>query len=181
MLKGYHGWAGRALTALEAFESCAEILKEYEIVVYLASPPVVEKVKSIQQSGKLNIRVLPRSPYQVILESFGKARIAMGISKTDGAPISMLEAMTMGAFPIQSDTESTAEWLMHETNGMLVDPESVSSIEQALRRALADDTLVDRAAEINLQLVSQKLDTGVVKPKGVAMYKSIVHQAKGEI
>jgi hypothetical protein len=181
MLKGYHGWAGRALTALEAFESCAEILKEYEVVVYLASPPVVEKVKSIQQSGKLNIRVLPRSPYQVILESFGQARIAMGISKTDGAPISMLEAMTMGAFPIQSDTESTAEWLMHETNGMLVDPESVSSIEQALRKALADDTLVDRAAEINLQLVSQKLDTVVVKPKVVEMYKSIVHQAKGEI
>ena len=105
MLKGYHGWAGRALTALEVLESCADILEGYEIIVYLASPPVIEKVKSIQQGGKLNIRVLPRSPYKVILESFGQARLAIGVNQTDGVPISMLEAMTMGAFPIQSDTE----------------------------------------------------------------------------
>jgi glycosyltransferase involved in cell wall biosynthesis len=124
---------------------------------------------------------MSRSPYQVILESFGQARIAIGISKTDGAPISMLEAMTMGAFPIQSDTESTAEWLTHETNGLLVDPDDVAAIEQAIRRALADDTLVDNAAEFNLDLVSQKMDTTVVKPKVVEMYKSIVKRSqKGE-
>jgi glycosyltransferase involved in cell wall biosynthesis len=173
MLKGYHGWAGRALTALEVMESCADILEGYEIIVYLASPPVIEKVKSIQQGGKLNIRVLPRSPYKVILESFGQARLAVGVNQTDGVPISMLEAMTMGAFPIQSDTESTTEWVTHETNGLLVDPENISSIEQALRRALADDALVDHAAEINFQLVSQKLDTTVVKPKIIQMYRSI--------
>jgi len=181
MLKGYHGWAGRALTALEALESCSAILKDYEIIVYLASPPVIEKVKSMQQSGKLNIKVLPRSPYQVILESFGRARIAIGISKTDGAPISMLEAMTMGALPVQSDTESTAEWITHGTNGLLVDPEDVAAIEQAIRQALADDTLVNNAAEFNLDLVSKKLDTEVVKPKVVEMYKSIVERwKKGE-
>jgi len=177
MLKGYQGWAGRALNALEALESCADALSGYEIVVYLASPPVIEKVKSLQQSGRLNIRVLPRSPYQVILESFGRARIAIGINQTDGVPISMLEAMTMGAFPVQSDTESTAEWLTHEKNGLLVDPGNVPSIEQAIRRALTDDALVDAAADINFQMVSDRLDISVVKPKVIEMYKSMVRQS----
>ena len=181
MLKGYHGWAGRALTALDVLESCSDILRGYEIIVYLASPPVIEKVKSIQQSGKLNIRILPRSPYKVILESFGQARIAIGINQTDGVPIAMLEAMTMGAFPIQSDTESTAEWITHEINGLLVNPADPADIERALRKALEEDALVNEAAEINLQMVYQKLDAAVVKPKVVEMYKTIVAQSKGEI
>jgi glycosyltransferase involved in cell wall biosynthesis len=173
MLKGYQGWAGRAINALEAIESCADILKGYEIVVYLASPAVIEKVKSMQASGKLNIRILYRSTYTVILESFGQARIALGINQTDGVPNAMLEAMTMGAFPIQSDTESTAEWITHETNGLLVNPEDPSDIERALRKTLGDDTLVDKAAEINFQMVSQKIDIAVVKPRVLDMYKSI--------
>jgi hypothetical protein len=173
MLKGYQGWAGRALNALEAMESCADILNGYEIVVYLASPAVIEKVKSMQGSGKLNIRILYRSAYKVILESFGQARIALGINQTDGVPNAMLEAMTMGAFPIQSDTESTVEWITHETNGLLVDPEDPSDIERALRKAIGDDALVDRAAEINFQMVSQKIDIAVVKPRVIQMYKSI--------
>jgi glycosyltransferase involved in cell wall biosynthesis len=179
MLKGYHGWAGRALTALDALEACATELKDYEIIVYLASPVVVERVKSIQQSGKLNIKVMPRSPYRVILESFGQARIAIAISQTDGVPISMLEAMTMGAFPIQSDTESTAEWLTHETNGLLVDPEDITGIEHAIRRALADDALVNNAAQVNFELVSKKLDARVVQPKIIEMYKSIASSTGG--
>jgi hypothetical protein len=176
MLKGYQGWAGRALVALEAMEACADVLKGYEIVVYLASPVVIEKATSLQKSGKLNIRILPRSPYQVILESFGQARIAIGINQTDGVPIAMLEAMIMGAFPLQSDTESTAEWITHETNGMLVAPEDPLDIERAIRRALEDDDLMDRAAGINLQTISEKLDIDVVKPKIIQMYKSIAAQ-----
>jgi len=177
MLKGYEGWAGRALNALEALEACSDILSGYEIVVYLASPSVISKVKSIRKSGKLSIRILSRSPHKVMLELFSQARIALAINQTDGVPNAMLEAMTMGAFPIQSDTESTAEWLTHETNGLLVNPENVLSIEQALRRALADDALVDSAAELNFQMISKRLDSTVVKPQVLEMYKSIVARA----
>jgi hypothetical protein len=179
MLKGYQGWAGRALIALEALEACADILKGYEIVVYLASPSVIQKVKSMQENGKLNIRIQPRCPHRVILELFSQARIALAVNQTDGVPNAMLEAMTMGAFPIQSDTESTAEWLTHESNGLLVDPENVVSIEVALRRALVDDDLVEAAAQFNLELVSQKLDMAIVKPKVIEMYKSIAARAGG--
>lgn len=93
----------------------------------------------------------------------------------------MLEAMTMGAFPIQSDTELTAEWITHEINGLLVNPADPADIERALRKALEEDALVNEAAEINLQMVYQKLDAAVVKPKVVEMYKTIVAQSKGEI
>ena len=40
MLKGYQGWAGRALVGLRAIERCADLLKGYEIVIYVAAPEV---------------------------------------------------------------------------------------------------------------------------------------------
>lgn len=173
MLKGYHGWAGRALTALQALESCADKLGGYEIVVYLASPAIIEKVKKIQRIGKINIRILPRSPHQTILRLFAQARISLAINKTDGVPNSLLESMTVGAFPIQSDTESTTEWVTNEINGLLVNPDNVTEIEQAIRRALEDDVLVDSAAQRNIELISDKLDAAMVKLKVVNMYQSI--------
>ncbi len=79
----------------------------------------------------------------------------------------------MGAFPIQSDTQSTGEWIQNEENGLLVDLNQPSEIVGAIRRGLQDDALVDRAAEINLQLVSKRLDLAIVKPRVIQMYRDI--------
>jgi hypothetical protein len=40
MLKGYQHWGGRALTGLRALERCADLLGEYEVWIYSASPDV---------------------------------------------------------------------------------------------------------------------------------------------
>jgi glycosyltransferase involved in cell wall biosynthesis len=173
MLKGYEGWAGRANNALQAITSCVDILKDYEIVVYLASRPIIEKVNAMPKNSGLNIRILPQSPHHTILELFGKARLAIGINQTDGVPNAMLEAMTMGAFPIQSDTESTAEWITSGVNGLLVDPQDPSAIADAIRKAVTDDDLVEKAAKFNFELIVDKLDLSIVRPKVIEMYKKI--------
>lgn len=180
MVKGYEGWAGRASQALQAIESCADLLKEYEIVVYLASPSIVEKVNALQKTTRLNIRVLPRSPHRVILELFGQARIAIGINQTDGVPNAMLEAMTMGAFPIQSDTESTAEWLINGENGLLVDYQRPESVASAIQKAVSDDALVENAAKINAELIFNRLDLSIVQPRVIEMYRSIAN-GRGDV
>jgi glycosyltransferase involved in cell wall biosynthesis len=173
MVKGYEGWAGRASHALQAIESCADFLKQYEIVVYLASPSIVEKVAAMQKTTHLNIRVLPRSPHHLILELFGQARIAIGINQTDGVPNAMLEAMTMGAFPIQSDTESTAEWLTNGENGLLVDYQNPEAIATAIQKAVTDDALVENAARANAELIFNRLDLSIVQPRVMEMYQAI--------
>ncbi len=37
-LKGYQGWAGRALFGLRALEMCADVLQDYKVVIYIAMP-----------------------------------------------------------------------------------------------------------------------------------------------
>jgi glycosyltransferase involved in cell wall biosynthesis len=174
MLKGYQNWAGQALNALTALQDCADYLKEFEIIIYSASTSLLNEIAKIQKTGRLNISVLPRSPHSKLLELFGKARVAIGINKTDGIPNAMLEAMTMNAFPIQSDTSAISEWLRDGVNGLMVDPDNTNQIADAIRRAVTDDDLVNQAAEINTDIVYQRLDVSVVKSQVIEMYKSIV-------
>ena len=91
----------------------------------------------------------PQSPNDEIIKLMGRARIAIGIGLTDGSPVSLLEAMIMGAFPIQTDTVSTAEWISDGENGFLVPAEEPHTIASAIQRALLDDELVERAAKLN--------------------------------
>lgn len=178
MLKGYQGWAGRALDALEALKLCADLLKDYEIAVYAASPAVVTNVGQIRSSHGLNIRIIPRIPHREMLGLFGRARMAIGVNATDGVPNAMLEAMTMGAFPIQSDTESTAEWISHGVNGLLVEPGNTAQLADAIRRAMVDDALLEMAADRNHRQLLEKLDTSIVRPQVIEMYTRIAAEAR---
>ena len=173
VIKGYEGWAGRALTAMTALEACADLLQKYEIVVYAASPEVLARLGVLRDERRLRIKALARSPHRTMLELFGRSRIALAVNVTDGVPNAMLEAMTMGAFPIQSDTQSTSEWITDGVNGLLVNPNDAMSIATAMRRALQDDGLVDAAAIHNFKLVSERLDLASVRPRVIEMYRTI--------
>lgn len=179
-LKGYHDddWAGRALVALQALHMCADSLREYEVVVYSASPNVRYAAEYVSRVTGLRFTVLPYCPHDQIVKQLGHARIAIGVSVTDGTPNAMLEAMVMGAFPVQSDTISTAEWISQGVNGLLVPPEDPEAIAAAMRRALFDDALVDRAAEINRRMTAERIDRLVIQPQVIAMYGKVAAHSR---
>jgi glycosyltransferase involved in cell wall biosynthesis len=104
--------------------------------------------------------------------------LAIALSLSDGTPNAMLEAMVMGALPIQSDTVSTAEWIQHGTNGLLVPAEDVEAVEAAIRRGLADDQLVDRAAAHNAKLTSETIAWDRVQPEVVRIYEEVATETR---
>lgn len=172
---------GRALVALQALHMCADVLGEYEIVVYMPQGDsiVTHAAKYIAFATGLRIRVMPEnSPHGEIIKLMGSARIAISVALTDGTPNAMLEAMVMGAFPIQSNTAATGGWIEDGKNGALVPPEDADSIAAAIRRAVADDEMVDRAAEINSQLTRERIDRSVIQPQVIEMYKRVAAQEK---
>lgn len=178
-LKGYHDdrWAGRALVALQALQQCADCVRDYEIEIYLAGDNVRYAAEYVARVTGLRISILPRSPVEEIAKLFGRSRIAIGLSVTDGSPSSLLEAMIMGAFPVQSDTISTAEWITHGENGLLVSAEDQNGVAGAICRALADDELVNRAAEINSRIAQERLDSCVLQPQISALYERVIAES----
>jgi len=177
MLKGHQGWAGRALVGLRAIERSAEILKGYKVVVFsnALNDDIQIAVNLLRRNKNIEIELLPEfSPHQEILRYHSLARLSIGLSICDGISTSLLEAMAMGSFPIQSNTACAEEWIEHGRTGFIVTPEDSDKVEEAIRKAIEDDNLVDRASEINEQIIRNRLDQKKMAVGSRSNYLSIL-------
>jgi glycosyltransferase involved in cell wall biosynthesis len=173
MIKGYHHFAGRALIALNVVEKFAAQLTGYRIVLFSVSEAPRQRAHELKQAGILDIEVIDWATHEQILKRFGEARLYMGISVSDAISTSVLEAMAMGAFPIQTDTSCCDEWFTDGEGGFIVPPDNFDLICEKFGRALSDDMLVDRAAEVNWRTVQDRLDKTIIAPKIVEFYDQI--------
>jgi glycosyltransferase involved in cell wall biosynthesis len=178
LLKGYQYWAGRALVGLRAISSCARELQGYSVAVYLARKDVKRAAVLVSRSTGIPIEVIPYCSHEDMLRLFGRARISIGLSISDGISTTLLEAMMMGAFPIQSCTACADEWIVDGESGFIVPPEDPEPIAAAIRRAVSDDALVDRAAELNAKVAQERLDQKIIRPQVIAMYEKIAARAR---
>lgn len=174
VIKGYQGWAGRSLFALRAVELASPFLRDYRIRVYLAPPEVAIAAELLAGRTGLRIEMVSAGrPHDQMLAMHSRARVSIGLSVSDGISASLLEAMLMGSFPIQSDTGCGCEWVRDGETGFLVPPESPEETADRLRRAITDDALVDRAAALNWETCRSRLDARVIVPRVAEMYRDV--------
>lgn len=178
MLKGYQGWAGRALFGLRALELCADLLQGYELVVYSADDSVALAAELFTDRTGVSAHLVPvGTSHHEMLAWHGRARISIGLGISDGMSVSMSEAMVMGSFPIQSCTACADEWLTAGVSGAIVPPEDIDRIKKSIQMALTDDALVDRAAAINWEVARARLGLALCKAKTIAMYEDLLSEA----
>ena len=174
VLKGQNDWTGRALVGLRALGLCADALQRYRIVIPFASENVKTAADLLVRKTGLSVNVESRwISHERMLALHGGARISIGLGISDGASVSMLEALAQGAFPIQSCTACADEWIDDGVNGSIVPPDDAEAVARAIRRALSDDELVDRAAERNATVAAERLDANVIRPRVIERYEEI--------
>lgn len=176
MLKGYQGWSGRALVGLRALNRAKDILIGYTVIIYSNSDTIDIKIAAelFSRETGVAVRMMPRNtPHEEILKLHGTARISIGLSISDSISTSVLEAMAMGSLPIQSWTSAADEWIEDGKTGLLVPPEDPEDVEAAIRIALTDDELVDRAAEQNWVIAKERLDYEDLKKKTIDSYRAV--------
>lgn len=142
-------------TALRALRILAEEGRSVRIVFTMGGS-LTERCKAL--SGRLGVQAefkgpLPRRDY---LETLARAGVYLSVALSDATPVSLLEAMAQGAFPIASDLPAIREWILDGVNGLLVDPRFPESVASAIRRALEDRELVERARALNRKLVAER-------------------------
>ncbi len=167
---------GKAMTAIKATILCKEKLKKYKIIIFQAAESIINFIEKNNMTREIDYEILPYIPYNKILEIMGKSRIFISITINDGLPASLVEAMSLGAFPIHSDLASVREWIKDGDNGLLVKPEDHHGAAEALKKALMDDDLVNKAAMINKKLIKDHLSNIVILPKTIEMYKKIAER-----
>jgi hypothetical protein len=176
LLKGRQHWSGRALAGLRAIEMCADVLleKRYSVLIQLASPDVPLAAELVAYATGIPIKVVPEGKYEDAMRRFSVARIHIGLSAFDSMEQSLLEAMVMRAFPIQSSTPYASEWIEDGKGGLLVPSGDPHIIAEALHRAIKDDNFVDQAVTLNDATARQRLDYAQVKRQTVEMYESVL-------
>lgn len=181
-LKGYQGLYGRALDALRAIEMCADVLQDFTVVVYFPQPDIAVAAELMSQRTGIKVEMFPHGSYEDSLRLHGRARVSLAVNISDGLPLSTIEAALMGSFPVQTDTSCVGERLRDGEGTLLVPPDDTARIAAAVRRALTDDDLVDRAAEVNLQYIATTLSREAVTPQVVEMYEKIhARQSAGSV
>jgi hypothetical protein len=174
LVKGYHGWSGRALLALSAIALAHECLDGYRIEVPLASSAVQSWVEMMRAELGLDIQVAPYvADHEHAIDRLAQARAVVGVGISDGISTTLLESMAVGTFPIQSSTACADEWIECGRSGFVVSPWDTGAIADAIYRAVTDDDLVDQAAAINLRTVTSRWSAALNGAKVWEIYDRI--------
>ena len=134
MIKGYDGWVGRATLAVKALPLIKEQLEGFEIVFYSCNAKTLRAIRKMARESGIRVTAYPKKKlsHDQMMEMFGKALIYVGVSLSDGISTSMLEALAMGAYPVQTNTACTAEWFSQKAQGLELQETSPQSIANSI-------------------------------------------------
>jgi glycosyltransferase involved in cell wall biosynthesis len=169
IIKGYQDVTGRALNILRALDLLGGALEAYDIYIYSTEKSLAVRVQAeiLMKKHNLRITLLEKMDHSQLMEYFLKSKIYIGMAVSDGLSTSMVEAMAHGAFPIQSENSAATDFVEHGVSGMILDPWNIQELASAIQYSLKDDSLLDKAAEINLEVINRlyNLDIGISKMK----------------
>lgn len=152
LVKGFQGRSGRAISVLKAIISLKEELLGYSIKVFGSDKETFEYFYTSTLKDWGNSEIIGKISRDEVLELMGESLIYIGNSNSDGMPNTLLEAICMGVFPIQSNPGgATAEIIDDGANGILIeDCENVEEIAATINKALG---LVNVHKKTNVELV----------------------------
>ncbi len=100
--------------------ACLKLYCLYPKQIKLAVAMVLEGAKRCFQRILDSGVIIPEfTSHHDILQKHGQARISIGLSIGDAISTSLLEAIVMGSFPIQSWTSCADEWIVDGKTGIL--------------------------------------------------------------
>jgi hypothetical protein len=174
LIKGYQGRSGRAINVLKAIKGLKTELVDYKILVFGADIEVSAYIENSSLFLWKNLQVYGKISRDKVLKIMGESLIYVGNSDSDGLPNTLLEAICLGAFPIQSNPgNATAEVIQNRVNGFLIeDCDDIPEIKLKINESLKSMDLIKKAFFYNKDY-KKKLDYYSLKQKILNKYKEI--------
>lgn len=174
LIKGYQGLHGKCISVLDAIRKLENNLNDYRIVVFGSAPEVYKFVEASLGEFK-NLEIYGKLPYHNLMKLMGQSFVYIGNSSSDGMPNTLLEAIIMGAFPIQSNPGgATAEIIRDGKNGLLIqNPESSEEIAGVILRALNNPELIKQGVTYNNFYIKPELERIRIQDQVLEKYKLI--------
>lgn len=175
LIKGFQGRSGRAIPVLKTIQQLQELLLNYEIVVFGADVEVFDYVKQSTLQHWTNFQIKGKITHLEVIKLMGKSLIYIGNSISDGTPNTLLEAICMDVFPIQSNPGgATAEIITDEVNGLLIqDPEDLFEMKKVVLEGLNNNSWIENGVNYNLRYIKPNLEYYFIKNQVLKKYNLI--------
>jgi glycosyltransferase involved in cell wall biosynthesis len=180
LIKGYQGKHGKCIQVLEGISKLKIPLANFRIVIFAAAPEVEEYLDNSGMRKWENLSVYSKVSKLKVLELMGQSLIYIGSSTSDGTPNTLLEAITMESFPIQSNPGgATAEIIEHGKNGLLInDPEDIDEIAKLILEAISNPEYIREAIAYSTANIKPKLERKFIQEQVLEKYKLIEDNLK---
>lgn len=178
LIKGYQGLHGKCIEVLKALEELKERLDPYEVVIFGNGKEVEDYVQKSELKSWQNLELVGKIPSEELMRLMGKAKIYIGNSTSDGMPNTLLEAIVMGAFPVQSNPGGvTAELIEDGFNGSIIEnPKDVPMIRRTINKAISGEMNIFKGISYNLQEIKPRLERELIRQKVIEQYQLIGDQ-----
>lgn len=177
LIKGFQGKWGRAINVLKAIIEIQEQLRPFKIIVFGADEDVFKFVEKSNLSIWVNFEILGMIEQEELINLMGNSILYIGNSKSDGIPNTMIEAMCMNAFPIQSNPGgATQELITNGLNGLLIeDSENIENIRNTILQAINNREMIKSAIQFNSLNLVPSFDYDFIKNGVLKSYLRVLN------
>ena len=133
--KCYGGLFGLGEIIIQAIDKYMSLNSTVSIFFYSVTTDLEQKIEKLMEKYPSRIDYCTvRNKLSILdmYEKFSNAKIYIGASKSDGISTSFLEALVLGAYPIQTNTSCGSEWVDKGFNAHLVETSTEAIIEALL-------------------------------------------------
>lgn len=179
LVKAYNDAIGKGINIIKAFTlDLLPLLADYNIVVFGADEEVRNYINNNEVFNELKYKVFLKNNFidnQDLLKIMGESLIYIGNSISDGLPNALIEAMGMGAFPIQSNPGNVSEELIkNKSNGLLImNPLDPDEICNHIKEILLNKEVLKKAFSYNTTFIKQKYDRELNKRLISKLYENV--------
>jgi hypothetical protein len=171
--KCYGGIFGLGEIIIDALNIFLIDKPEVRIIIHSVTDDLLEKAVKFTRHFPNQVRMFTiRQKIQrsELLEYVSHARIYIGASKSDGISTSFLEAVCLGAYPIQTNSSCANEWLNLGFVGTLVD-QNMLEISNVLNSIYSDPELNSKRL-LNLNMSKKHLNFNSIKELALKFYEA---------
>ena len=173
MAKCYGGTFGLGELIIDALERFLRTNSDVKIIMHSVTDDLLNKSKNLRVAFPNQVviyTVREKIPRHKILDYLSKSRIYIGASRSDGVSTSFLEALCLGAFPIQTDTSCASEWIELGFFGSIIRPDT-SEIFTAINVSYFDKELENKRAQ-NLENAKRYLSYDLIQLQAIKFYET---------
>lgn len=176
-IKGYEDGVGKAILVLKAIE-LLQLDETIDFLIFSADTIVEDYLEKSDYFRTKSVEIISRHSFmsnKLLLQKLGRCSLYIGNSSSDGMPNSLLEAMGMGVFPIQSNPgKVTEEVITNGINGFLIEkPNDVEAIANLIKTAIENKQMRARAQEYNVHFVQQNYNRTQLQQEIINLYQRV--------